>query len=68
MSMTDHATGSGDTSGFFSAGLAEIKSNMARAFDVRDQDMIAWRAEMERTLSDKVRAAFYNSAVRCRAL
>jgi hypothetical protein len=46
----------------FSAGLAEIKSNMARAFDVLDQDIIAWRAKMERTLSDKVRAAFYNAA------
>ena len=52
----------------FSAGLAEIKSNMARAFDVLDQDIIAWRARMERTLSDKVRAAFYNNAARCRAL
>ena len=52
----------------FSAGLAEIKSNMARAFDARDQDMIAWRAKMERTLSDKVRAAFYNAAPTCRAL
>jgi hypothetical protein len=52
----------------FSAGLAEIKSNMARAFDVLDQDIIAWRARMERTLSDKVRAAFYNAAPTCRAL
>ena len=50
----------------FSAGLAEIKSNMARAFDVLDQDIIALRAKMERTLSDKVRAAFYNNTT-CRA-
>jgi hypothetical protein len=52
----------------FSAGLAEIKSNMARAFEVLDQDIIALRAKMERTLSDKVRAAFYNAAPTCRAL
>jgi hypothetical protein len=52
----------------FSAGLADIKSNMARAFDVLDQDIIALRAKMERTLSDKVRAALYNNAARCRAL
>jgi hypothetical protein len=52
----------------FSAGLADIKSNMARAFDVLDQDMIALRAKMERSLSDKVRAALYNNAARCRAL
>jgi hypothetical protein len=52
----------------FSAGLAEIKSNIARVFDVLDEDVIALRGKMDRTLSDKVRAAFYNNAARCRAL
>ena len=52
----------------FAAGLAEIKSNMARDFDVLVEDIIAWRAKMERTISDKVRAVFYNNAARCRAL
>ena len=49
----------------FSAGLAEIMSNMGRAFDVRDQDVIALRAKMDRTLSDKVRATFDKSAPNC---
>jgi hypothetical protein len=54
--------------GTVSAGLAEIKSNIARVFDVLDEDVIALRGKMDRTLSDKVRAAFYNNAARCRAL
>jgi len=53
-----------DTERFY-AGLAEIKSNMARAFAVRNQDMIALRAKTDRTLWNMVRATFYNN---CQAL
>jgi hypothetical protein len=44
-----------------SAGIAEIRSNMARASDVFHQDMAALRAKLDRTLSGEVRAAFFNN-------
>jgi hypothetical protein len=50
-----------------SAGLAEIRSNMARAFDVRDQDLFALRAKLDKTLPDELRAAIDDDPV-CRAL
>jgi hypothetical protein len=45
----------------FYAGLAEIKSNMARAFAARNQDMIALHAKLDKTLPDKLRAALNNN-------
>jgi hypothetical protein len=50
-----------------SAGLAEIRSNMARAFDVRDQDLFTLHAKLDKTLPDELRAAIDHDPV-CRAL
>jgi hypothetical protein len=45
----------------FSARLAEIRSNMTRAFDVRDQEILALHAKLDKTLPDKLRAALNNN-------
>jgi hypothetical protein len=50
-----------------SAGLAEIRSNMARAFDVRNQDLFTLHAKLDKTLPHKLRAAINDDPV-CRAL
>lgn len=50
-----------------SAGLEEIRSNMARAFDVRDQDLFTLHAKLDKTLPHKLRAAINDDPV-CRAL
>jgi hypothetical protein len=50
-----------------SAGLAEIRANMARAFDVRDQDLFALHAKLDKTLPDKLRAALDNDPI-CKAI
>ena len=41
----------------FSARLAEIRSNMTLAFDVRDQEILALHAKLDKTLPEKLRAA-----------
>jgi hypothetical protein len=45
----------------FSAQVAEIGSNMSRAFDVRDQEILALHAKLDKTIPDKLRAALNNN-------
>jgi hypothetical protein len=56
-----------DDPGRFSAGLAEIRTNMARAFAIRDDYLFALHNKLNKTLPAKLRHAFNNNAT-CRAI